>query len=418
MRTRLLVLMWGAIILSLVTTTPALASSPRTGIGGNGPALTISVPTPPSGPAGATIMVSGSHWVPNTTVQLSIGTAPKNCANATGLAGASGQVDATGAVDISFTWPTSLAAGTYPICGDGPGAPSGGIVSVNSFTELTQATPSIAIPATVTSGSTVSITGTSWVPVGASVEILVGPQGGNLCANSVATLTSQNDGALAGSFLAPVVSSNATYVLTAVSPAGTCSGAPAPTMHFMQSFTINASSGGTPTPTPVGGNTPTPTPSTTATPTTGIGHGTPTPGHGTPTPTATSGIGHGTPTPIPGPHVGGPCPPLPNSFCSSNSSFPWWLLTLMILGLVALFIILLLLLLWRRNQEVIVTDEDITSGIDPNSVAPMGTMRFVRAVRITTQTVDRSTGAIRNSSARDYDEFSDASGNIQRRPRA
>lgn len=417
MRTRLLVLLWGAIIGAFVTTSPALASalSPQTGIGGSGPALTISVPSPASGPAGATIVVSGSHWVPNTTVQLSIGTAPKNCTNATGISGASGQVDATGSVDIPFTWPTSLAAGTYPICGDGPGAPSGGIVSSNSFTELTQATPSITMPATANSGSTVSITGTSWVPGGASVEILVGPQGGNLCAASVATLTSQNDGTLAGTFTAPVVSSNTTYVLTAVSPAGTCSGSPAPTMHFTQSFTINASLGGTPTPTPSGGNTPTPTPSTTATPTPVGGHGTATPTGGHDTPTATPG--HGTPTPVPSTQASGPCPPLPNSFCSSNSSFPWWLLLLMILFLIALFIILLLLLLWRRNQEVIVTDEDITSQIDPNSVAPMGTMRFVRAVRITTQTVDRRSGVIRRSSARDFDEFVDASGTTQRRPR-
>ncbi len=90
----------------------------------------------------------------------------------------------------------------------------------------------------------------------------------------------------------------------------------------------------------------------------------------------------------------------------------------MIVGLVALFVILLLLLLWRRNQEVIVTEEDITSQIDPNSVAPMGTMRFVRAVRITTQVVDRRTGAVRSSRARDYDEFVDNNGGIQRRPRA
>ena len=90
----------------------------------------------------------------------------------------------------------------------------------------------------------------------------------------------------------------------------------------------------------------------------------------------------------------------------------------MIGGLIALFVILLLLLLWRRNHEAIVTEEDITDQIDPNSVAPMGTLRFTRAVRVTTQVVDRRTGAVRNSRARDYDEFVDANGNIQRRPRA
>lgn len=433
-RMRFLVVM-GAIFGAALIAMPAQAATPYTGIGGSGPALTISAPNPASGPAGSTLVVSGSHWVPSTIVQLSIGTSANSCASTTALPGATGTVDGTGTVTITFTWPTTLVAGTYPICGDGPGAPSGGVISSNSFDELTQATPSIAIPSSVASGGSVNVTGTSWDPVNSTVELLIGVQGSNPCASSVATLTSQSDGTISGAFLAPTVSSTTTYVITAVSPAGTCSGAPAPTMHVTQTFSITAGSGGsTPTPTgstptPTATATPTATPGTTPTATPGVGNGTPTPlpGHGTPTatpgkgtPTPTKGTplpGHGTPTPEPHVTSSGPCPPLPNNFCASNSGFPWWLLCLMIFGLIALFVVLLLLILWRRNQEVIVTEEDITNQINPDSVAPLGTMRFVRAVRITTQTVDRQTGAVRNSRARDYDEFTDANGNVQRRPR-
>jgi hypothetical protein len=427
---RLRALIWGGIIAwwAIAGTTPALAAMPQSGIGGNSPALNVSSPTPAEGPAGTTVIVSGSHWVSGTTVQLSIGTQANSCASTTALDNASGQVDSTGAVQVQFTWPTTLAAGTYPICGTGTGAPAGGVKSNNEFTEITQSTASLTLPSSVTSGSTVTITGTNWVPSPMTVQILIGLQTGNTCATVATTLTSaQGNGVISGSFIAPVVKSNTNYLITAVSPAGTCGGSPSPTLRFTHPIVITPATSGsaTPTPTPTKTATPTPTPTKTATPTPGHGTPTATPGHGTPTatpghgtPTATPG--HGTPTPTPTKHStgSGPCPPFPSSFCASNSSFPWWLLSLMIVGLVALFVILLLLLLWRRNQEVIVTEEDITSQIDPNSVAPMGTMRFVRAVRITTQVVDRRTGAVRSSRARDYDEFVDNNGGIQRRPRA
>jgi hypothetical protein len=408
----------GIIAAVVITVMPAgtAQAMPRSGIGGNGPALIISSPSPPSGPAGALVVVSGSHWVPGTTVQLSIGSASGSCASTTAADGASGTVDNTGAVQISFTWPSTLPADTYPICGDGPGAPTGGVKSSNSFTELTQGTPSLAVsPTSVTSGGTVSVAGASWVPGGTIIEIHGGPQGGNPCAILLTTITSQSDGTLSGSFTAPTVSSATTYSITATSPAGTCSGTPAPTLHQTTTLIITpsgAGTSGTPTPT-TGPATPTPTPTP--------GHPTPTPGgtgvpqpNRTPTPTRTPGSG--------GSGGGGantgPCPPLPGNFCNSNSSFPGWLLCLMVLSLLALFVILLLLLLWRRNQEVIVTEEDITNQIDPNSVTPMGTMRFVRAVRETTQVVDRNTGNVRSSRSRDFDEFVDAGGNIHRRPRA
>ncbi len=401
------------------------------GGGGNGPGIVISSPNPPSGPAGARVVVSGSHWVPGTTVTLSIGTASGSCDVTTVVDGASGTVDNTGAVEIAFTWPNVLAYGTYPVCASGPGAPSGGIKSSNSFTELTQATPSINLPGSAVSGQTIAVTGNSWQPGGAVVEIHGGPQGGDPCAQLLATLTSGNNGFISGTITVPTVSSNTTYVITATSPAGTCSGSPAPTMHASATLPIAPSGNGATTPTPAPTATNTPHPGGTSTPTPHPGTPTPAPGSGTPHPGQTQvPEPNGTPTPHPGatatPHPGGgggsssssgPCPPLPSGYCSPGTAFPWWLLCLIVFGLLALFLILLLLLLWRRNQEVVNTEEDITSQINPATVAPMGTMRFVRAVRVTTQVVDVNTGAVRSSRTREYDEFVDANGNLHRRPR-
>lgn len=65
-----------------------------------------------------------------------------------------------------------------------------------------------------------------------------------------------------------------------------------------------------------------------------------------------------------------------------------------------------------------VSEEDITSQVDPDSVAPMGALRYVRTVRETTQIVNRKTGAVRRSSVRVFDEFVDDQGNTRRRPQA
>ncbi len=177
------------------------------------------------------------------------------------------------------------------------------------------------------------------------------------------------------------------FVIAATSPANTCGKSPPPSLATTRTITVTA----------------------------GSAHATPTPG-----------AGHATPTPTTGGHGGsstttassGPCPPLPNSFCQPSSNFPWWLLCLLLLGLLALFLILLLLLLARRNREQIVSEEDITSQVDPDQIAPMGAMRYVRSVRVTTQTVNRRTGAVINSHNRDFDEFVDAGGTTHRRPRA
>ncbi|HKD77818.1 MAG TPA: hypothetical protein VKB76_20095, partial [Ktedonobacterales bacterium] len=63
-----------------------------------------------------------------------------------------------------------------------------------------------------------------------------------------------------------------------------------------------------------------------------------------------------------------------------------------------------------------VSEEDISNQTDPTNVTPMGNYRYTRTVRETTQVVDRKTGAVRRSRVRIYDEFTDAQGNVHRRP--
>ena len=222
-----------------------------------------------------------------------------------------------------------------------------------------------------------SLTGVSWLPGGLSVEVLAGQPSGNGCATHLVDLTSQSDGSLSGTFTAPTVTATTVFTITAVSPRGTCAGAAAPTLHATATLTVTPASGGNTTPTPTSHLTPTPA------------------GHLTPTPTHIGGA-----NPVPAPAPGGPCPPLPSAFCSSVGGVPWCLICLIPLLLLLLLILLVALFARRRNEEVVVSEEDITSQIDPDSVAPMGSLRYVRTVRETTQVVNRKTGAVRRSSLR------------------
>ena len=393
---------------------PALAATPASGGGGNQPNLVISAPNPASGPAGMNVVVSGAHWHQGELVTLVIGSADGGCNNPTTIPGTnSGTPDGTGAVEIVIVWPTTLGTGTYPLCGSSQTIST--VKTSNSFVELSQSAASLSLPSSAASGATVQVTGANWFPAGRMVELHWGAAGSNGCTTLLTTLTAQSDGSLSGSIQIPSFTSNTDIVIAATSPANTC-GQQNPPPGITMTATVAVTGTGpsaTPTPsaataTPVPPGTATPTK---ATPTPARGSATPTPGP-RPSPTATPTGGSG------GGGGSGPCPPLPNSFCGSNSSFPWWLLCLMLLGLFLLFIILLLVLISRRNQQVLTQEEDITSQINPNSVAPMGSMRFVRAVRVTTQVVDRRTGQIINSRSRDYDEFADSNGNTQRRPRA
>ncbi len=399
-----LALCWG--IGATLGGAPVAAAVPASGGGGNAPNLVISSPNPPSGPATTNLVVSGAHWNPNETVTLAIGAADGTCATTTHVptGDPTGTPDSTGAVQIVFAWPTTLPNGTYPICGSS--ATISTIKTSNGFVSLSQSTPTLVLPTTGASGATVAVSGTNWLPAGTQVEIHWGPSGTSGCATLLTTLTSAADGSLNGTISLPSFAANTSIVVAATSPAGSC-GEQSPPPSLVKTATIAVTGTGA-----------------SATPTPGTGTKTPTPG-GTPTPIATTptpGTGHLTPTPTP--HGGGgggggsgPCPPLPGSFCSTNSSFPWWL-CLVLLGLFLLFLIVLLVLISRRNQQMVVQEEDITSQINPASVAPMGSMRFVRAVRVTNQVIDKGSGRVLNSHARDYDEFVDSSSNTHRRPRS
>jgi hypothetical protein len=329
--------------------------------------------------------VTGNGWTAGATITIAVGAASGGCQSPTAVSGATGQANSSGFVQISFSWP-SLSPGAYPVCGAEQGASTPPKQSANTFTELSQSAPSISVPGSVASGAKVTLTGSNWLPAAIQVEILDGPQGGTGCTTHLVTLTSQNNGALSGSFTAPTVTTTTTFVIAAVSPPNTCNSAAAPSLQATTSLTVTPSSG-------TGGATPTPT-------------------HhpGGATPTKTGGSGSSSPPPAPG-----PCPPLPKSFCSSGGGSVC-LLCLIPLILLLLLIILVALFARRRNEEVVVSEEDISNQTDRTTVTPMGNYRYKRTVRETTQVVDRKTGAVRRSRVRIYDEFTDAQGNVHRRP--
>ncbi len=367
--------------------------------------MTISSPSPPSGTTGATIILNGLSWTPQTSITFAVGPNGGGCSPGTPLEGVSATVANDGTFMVTFTWP-SLGAGIYAVCALGPGAPADGLPSTNTFTELSQAAPSISIPSSVNASQAVSLKGSNWYPAGTQVEILTGPAQTSDCSTTLTVLTSLSDGTINGSFTAPVIAGS--YTITAVSPQGTCSGSVPPTYRTTATLTVVVGTG-TATPTP-GHGTATATPkSGTGTPTVGTGTPTVSPVKGTPTP--------GTKTPTPTPVSHNSCNIFTGSNCGISSGVPWIVFCLIFLVLFLLLLLLLFLLFRRRNEEVITTEEDITSQINPNTVDPMGAMRYMRTVRVTTQVADRNTGSVRRSTTVDYDEFVDSNGNAHRRRR-
>lgn|GEM_PF-3452580 len=421
-----------ALVILLFSSTPALANVSQTGGGGSTVGITISSPNPASGPAGTKVVVSGSNWVPGTTVSVSIGTTNGTCDSTTPVNGATATVNDTGSVQIAFAWP-SQPTGKYTLCGFGTGASSNGVPSDNTFEALSTSSPSIILPNSAVGGGSVAITGSNWYPTGTQVEVLYGAQGSQGCDNQLAVLTSQSNGVVQGTFTAPNVTTATTITVAAISPQGSCSTAQGPTLRVVASLPLSpgpSGVGATPTNTAITSPTATPTLGSgggvgTITPGTGTpGSGTVTPGSGTGTPNAgkltvtptktkggsgTGGTGSGG-----GNSGSGFCPPLPKSFCQSGG-IPWWVLCLILLLLLALLLWLFVILARRRNDEVNVQEDEITYQIDPATVQPIENMRLSRIVRVTTQFINRNTGEVRRTNVRVYEEWIDAAGNVKRR---
>lgn len=397
------------VMLCMAWGSPVAWAAVHTGPGGNQPVLTISAPNPASGPEGTHVIVTGDHWTPQTDLSFTLSSPSGTCvAGSTPLPTPTATVKNDGTFTLMFVWP-AVPAGTYAICAFGTGAPANGLASTNTFVKLGAGTPRLILPTSAAAGTVVTIMGANWFPTTSQIELLYGDPGSNGCTTHLTTLPAGSidaGGGLSGTFIAPGATGPIT--VTAISPPGSC--ATGPTLSTTATLTITPAPTATPTipATPTAGSgTPGPgTPTTgTGTPTSGTpGAGTPLPGNGTPTmaktPTATA------------------CPS-GTSACRATGrlgSFPLPL-CLALLALFALLLVLFVLLLRRRNEEVVITEEDITPQIDPNTILALGNMRFVRIVRITTQVIDRRTGAVRRTQNRDYDEFVDAGGKIVRRPR-
>jgi hypothetical protein len=385
-QSRTIYFMLAILLVILAAVTPdGIANAKRLGGGpGSGnPALTISSPTPPQGPAGTTVIVSGNNWPGGASITVSIGSANGTCDTTTPVNGSSGTANATGDVQVTIVWPT-MSPGKYPICGISS-AVSGTIISDNQFTLTSQNGPTFSLPSSAASGSQVAFTGANWSLSGKQVEILLAPEGATGCGTSATTVTPDGSGNISGNFLAPSASSNTIYMVTAIAPSGSCGAAIGPSLKQTGTITILGNGQGAVTPIV----TPSVTPGSTPTPTGKVG-------------TTVGGVST--------------CSPLPNSLCSVGG-IPTCVVCLLLLLLLALLIWLLLILARRRNTEVVVSEEDITDQIDPQTIAPMGELSFVRVVRVTRTESERNTGQVRRTSTHTFEEFADRSGKIRRRER-
>ncbi len=430
-------MIWLTVVFWLMAARPAYADV-LSGPGGNAPSLTISAPNPPQGPEGTRVVLAGSHWTPSASFDFAYSTAGGACdASETRFSGVTATADNQGQYQVALQWPATLP-GTYAICALGVGTPLYGTAAANVFTKLGQGAPSISVVGTATIGLPVTINGANWFTTQAGsanqVEVLSGDPSGNGCTTHQLTLTPAADGTITGTF---TPSATGPLRLTAVNPPGTCNGATQPSLSTsIVIIVMPTSSGGAGTPgaggagtpgaggagTPGAGGAGTPGAGGAGTPGAG-GAGTPgaggagTPGTGTPgaggagTPGAGGAGTPGASRPTATPCATTNCRPAP------VSGIPFGPLCLALLVLFALLLLLFLLLIRRRNEEIIVTEEDVTAQIDPASVAPLGAMRFVKTVRVTTQVADRRTGMVRRSRSRDFDEFADTSGVIRRRLR-
>ncbi len=368
-------LIWLIVVFWLVSTRPAYAAA-LSGPGGNAPSLTISSPNPPQGPEGTRVVLAGAHWTPSASFDFAYSVAGGSCdASETRFDGVTATADNQGQFQVALQWPAT-PPGTYAICALGVGTPLYGTSAANVFTKLGQGAPSLTVVGAAVVGQPVTINGTNWftTQVGSAnqVEVLSGDPSGNGCTTHQMTLTPAADGTIEGTF---TPTATGPLRLTAVNPPGTCGSTTQPSLSTSIVIIV--------TPTSSGGGTP------------GAG------GSGTP------GVNRPTATPCATTN----CRPAP------ASGIPFGPLCLALLVLFALLLLLFLLLIRRRNEEIIVTEEDVTAQIDPASVAPLGAMRFVKTVRVTTQVADRRTGMVRRSRSRDYDEFADTNGVIRRRLR-
>ena len=148
----------------------------------------------------------------------------------TTISGASGTASSTGSLSITIIWPQT-STGSYTVCVRDKNTNTI-YPSANPFQVLSASAPGLSVSAPVVSSTTVTVTGTNFLPGGGSVEVFYGAPGaagaarGDICANSAGTKTADAKGGFTLTFTAPFYSANTPLVITAVSPQATCGGSP------------------------------------------------------------------------------------------------------------------------------------------------------------------------------------------------
>ncbi len=236
----------GSLPLAVLLALMALLIMPATATAtGAGPGISVS---PPQGGVGTRVTLNGTRFPSGD--QITIGYSNGSCASGvTTISGAGGAVGSDGSFSFSFQWPQT-DKGAYTVCAtdtnSGTTYPSG-----NKFTVTDSNPPSITISGPVAAGQPVTVTGAHFVatqpgtPPG-TVQILYGASGSNGCGTVAGHTTINNDGSFTFTFNAPFVTSDTTFVVTAVVPEGSCGGSPT----LQAQGNLNVTGGATATVTP------------------------------------------------------------------------------------------------------------------------------------------------------------------------
>jgi hypothetical protein len=198
--------------------------------------LTLS---PSEGTSGIQVTATASGAPPGDTVV--IGYTTGNCSsNVTTISGATGTVNGSGGISVTFTIPAGLTPGNYTICVTDQQTQQ---PAPAQFTVLP--TPSLSVSSPAIAGQPITVTGKNWLPTssanGGSVEVLYG--GTNGCASSAGTAPVDANGNFTITFNAPFGTGTTSLVITAVEPQGTCGQTnPPPTLQAQVTASVTVPS--------------------------------------------------------------------------------------------------------------------------------------------------------------------------------
>ncbi|HEY7982555.1 MAG TPA: hypothetical protein VID73_00220, partial [Ktedonobacterales bacterium] len=188
--------------------------------------LTVSAPVY----SGQPVTVTGAHFAPSTangggSVDVSYGGAD-GCATSAGTA----TVGADGSFSITFNAPHADSSTPITIVAVEPQGTCGKTNPGPTFQAKANATvspaPSIRVSSPLNAGQNATVTGQSFLPVGAGISISYGASGSDGCATSLGSATAGADGSFSFTFKVPDVAADKSVVIAATSPLSSCAASP------------------------------------------------------------------------------------------------------------------------------------------------------------------------------------------------